>query len=150
MLMCCKKLAMERGSCWRELWAPDVWRWSLVLLPYPHPVSVSCKDSLSPEWPVQRRSSLYNHSTPLHPKPNQHLPSSPRATRLRAHSAFLLRRFFLDTPLSGRPAEDFTSHVPFDRFHLIGPLLVTLIHPPSNLLSQSTTQYSDTSRINNY
>ena len=84
-------------------------------------------------YPHRQNQRRLTFSTPLRPKPNQHPPSSPRATRLQAHSAFLLLRFFLNTPLSGRPTEDFTSHVPFDRSHVIGPLHVALKRPLSQI-----------------
>ena len=102
--------------------------------------------NVTPPYPHHQNQRRLTLSTPLRPKPNQYPPSSPRATRLQAHSAFLLRRFFLNTPLSSRPAEDFTSHIPFDRSHVIGPFADSFDTPSqSNQLSQS----SDTSRIKN-
>ena len=84
--------------------------------------------NITPPYPHQQNQRRLTLSTPLHLKPNQQPPSSPRATRLQAHSAFLLS-FFLNTPVSSRPAEDFTSHIPFNQSHIIGPLHVALIRP---------------------
>jgi hypothetical protein len=130
MLMSCEKAGDGEGvvtlkaPVWIEL-ALRIRTWS-----------VSYKEAPSPEWPVQRHASsspapadsrwhLLSHPKSLHAsppetKPNQHPPFSSRAIRPRAHSAFLLRTFFPNPPLSGRPAEKFISHVSFDRSHVIG------------------------------